>query len=323
MKVPRRRFLHLAACTVAMSAVSRVAWAQNYPSKPVRVIVPFPAGNATDVVARLVAQSLSERLGQPFVIDNRPGAGGNIGTEAAAKSQADGYTIVLLSPSATVNHAMGGKQGFNLIRDIAPVAGVGVAPYVMTLTPSFPAKTVPEFIAYAKANPGKVNMASAGNASAGHIVGELFKLMAGVDMVHVPYRSSFMPDLMSGQVEVAFAPISLPIAQIRSGDLRALAITTTTRSEALPGVPSVNDFVPGYEASAWYGFAAPRNTPSEIIDTLYREITAGLADSKLRSRFADLGSAVSLVSPPDFGKLLVEETEKWTKVIKFAGIKAG
>ena len=306
-----------------MPAVLRLAWAQNYPSKPVRVIVPFPAGNATDVVARLVAQSLSERLGQPFVIDNRPGAGGNIGTEAAAKSQADGYTIVLLSPSATVNHAMGGKQGFNLIRDIAPVAGVGVAPYVMTLTPSFPAKTVPEFIAYAKADPGKINMASAGNASAGHIVGELFKMMAGVDMVHVPYRSSFLPDLISGQVEVAFAPISLPIAQIRSGDLRALAITTTTRSEALPNVPSVSDFVPGYEASAWYGFAAPTNTPPEIIGTLYREISAGLADPKLKARFVDLGSAVSLVSPADFGKLLVDETEKWTKVIKFAGIKAG
>ena len=199
---------------------------------------------------------------------------------------------------------MGGKQGFNLIRDIAPVAGVGVAPYVMTLTPSFPANTVPEFIAYAKTNPGKVNMASAGNASAGHIVGELFKMMAGVDMVHVPYRSSFLPDLISGQVEIAFAPISLPIAQIRFGDLRALAITTTTRSEALPNVPSVSDFVPGYEASAWYRFAAPRNTPPEIIDTLYRAISAGLADPKLKSRFSDLGSAVSLVSPAGFRQTL-------------------
>jgi tripartite-type tricarboxylate transporter receptor subunit TctC len=321
--VPRRRFLHLAASTVAIPAVARFAWSQNYPSKPVRVIVPFPAGNATDIVARLVTQSLSERLGQPFVIDNRPGAGGNIGTETAAKSQPDGYTIVLLSPSATVNHAMGGKQGFNLIRDVAPVAGVGVAPYVMTLTPAFPAKAVPEFIAYAKANPGKVNMASAGTASAAHVVGELFKMMAGVDMLHVPYRSSFLPDLMSGQVDVVFAPISLPIAQIRSGDLRALAVTTSTRSEALPDVPPVSDFVPGYEASAWYGFAAPKNTPSEIIDTLYREIAAGLADPNLRARFAELGSSVSLVSPPNFGKLLLEETEKWAKVIKYAGIKAG
>ena len=321
MKCHRRCFLNLTASAVAAPAVSRFAWAQHYPSKPVRVVVPFPAGNATDVVARLVSQSLSERLGQPFVIDNRPGAGGSIGTEMAAKSEADGYTLVLLSPSATINHAMG-KQGFNLIHDIAPIGSVGVAPYVMTLTPSLQPKTVPEFIAYAQANRGKINMASAGTASAGHIVGELFKMMAGVDMVHVPYRSSFLPDLLSGQVQVAFAPISLPIAQIRSGELRALAVTTTKRSEALPDTPTVGDFVPGFEASAWYGFAAPRNTPSDIIETLYREMSLGVADPKLTSRLSALGASVSLVSPPNFGKLLVEESDKWTKVIKFAGIKA-
>jgi tripartite-type tricarboxylate transporter receptor subunit TctC len=303
-----------------MPAVVRVAWAQSYPSKPVRVIVPFPAGNASDVVARIATQSLSERLGHPFVIDNRPGAGGNIGTEAAAKSQPDGYTIVLLSPSATVNHAMGSK-GFDLLRDIAPVAGFGTAPYVVTLTRSFPAKTIPEFIAYAKANPGKINMASAGTGSTAHIVGELFKMMTGIDMVHVPYRSSFLADLISGQVQVAFAPISLVIAQVRSGELRGLAVTTTTRSDALPDVPTVSDFVPGYDASAWYGFGAPRNTPPNVIETLYREISASAADPKLKSRLSDLGSSVSLVSPPDLGKLLVDESAKWGKVIKFAGVK--
>jgi tripartite-type tricarboxylate transporter receptor subunit TctC len=215
-----------------------------------------------------------------------------------------------------------GSKGFDLLRDIAPIAGVGTAPYVVTLTRSFPAKTIPEFIAYAKANPGKINMASAGTGSTAHIVGELFKMMTGIDMVHVPYRSSFMADLISGQVQCAFAPIALGIAQIRSGELRGLAVTTTTRSEALPDIPTVNDFVPGYDASAWYGFGAPRNTPPDIIQTLYREMSASMADPKMKSRLSDLGSSVSLVSPPDFGKLLVDESAKWGKVIKFAGIKA-
>jgi len=323
MKLPRRGFLHLAAGAVALPVVSRPAWAQPYPSKPVRIIVPFPAGNATDIVARLAGQSLSEQLGQTFVIDNRPGAGGNIGAEAAAKAPADGYTLLLLSPSAAIGHGLSERLTFNVIRDIAPVAGVGLAPFIITLHPSFPAKTVPEFIAYAKANPGKINMASAGNASAGHVSGELFKMMAGVDMLHVPYRSSFLPDLLSGQVQVAFAPISLAIEQIRTGKLHALAVTTAVRAEALPDVPTVADFVPGYEASAWYGIGAPKNTPAEIIDKLNSAINVGLANPKMKSRVAELGATVNPGSASDFGTLLVQETEKWAKVIKFAGIKAG
>ena len=323
MKLPRRGFLHLAAGAVALPAISRPAWTQSYPSKPVRIIVPFPAGNATDIVARLVGQSLSEQLGQTFVIDNRPGAGGNIGAEAAAKAPSDGYTLVLLSPSVAIGHGLSERLTFNVIRDIAPVAGVGLAPFIVTLHPSFPAKTLPEFIAYAKANPGKINMASAGNASAGHVTGELFKMMAGVDMLHVPYRSSFLPDLLSGQVQVSFAPISLAIDQIRAGKLHALAVTTKTRAAALPDVPPVADFVPGYEASAWYGIGAPKNTPAEIIEKLNSAINAGLADPKMKSRFADLGATINPGSPSDFGTLLVQEAEKWAKVIKFAGIKAG
>jgi tripartite-type tricarboxylate transporter receptor subunit TctC len=323
MKLPRRGFLHLAAGAVALPAVSRPAWAQPYPSKPVRIIVPFPAGNATDIVARLAGQSLSEQLGQTFVIDNRPGAGGNIGAEAAAKAPSDGYTLLLLSPSVAIGHGLSERLTFNVIRDIAPVSCVGVAPFIITLHPSFPAKTVPEFIAYAKANPGKINMASAGNASAGHVTGELFKMMAGVDMLHVPYRSSFLPDLLSGQVRVSFAPISLAIDHIRAGKLHALAVTTAMRAEALPDVPTVADFVPGYEAGAWYGIGAPKNTPAEIIDRLNSAINVGFADPKMKSRIAELGATVNPGSASDFGTLLVQETEKWAKVIKFAGIKAG
>jgi len=323
MKFPRRRFLQLAAGTVALPAVLRSAWAQSYPSKPVRIIVPFPAGNATDIVARLVGQSLSEQLGQTFVIDNRPGAGGNIGAEAVAKSPADGYTLLLISPSAAISHSLSERLTFSVIRDIAPVSCVGIAPFIVALNPSFPAKTLPEFIAYAKANPGKINMASAGNASAGHVTGELFKMMAGVDMLHVPYRSSFLPDLLSGQVQVSFAPISLAIEPVRSGKLLALAVTTATRAEALPDVPTVADSVPGYEASAWYGIGAPKNTPPEIIDRLNSAINTGLADPKMKSRFADLGASINRGSAADFGTLLAQETEKWAKVIKFASIKAG
>jgi tripartite-type tricarboxylate transporter receptor subunit TctC len=287
----------------------------------VRIIVPFPAGNATDIVARLVGQSLSERLGHSFIIDNRPGAGGNIGTEAGAKSPADGYTLLLVSPSAAISPALYEKLNFNPLRDIAPVAGVGVAPYIVTLNPSFPAKTFPEFIAYAKANPGKVDYASTGSGSASHLCGELLKAMANIDMVHVPYRSSFLPDLLSGQAQVVFAPISLTIEHIRTGNLRALAVTTARRSEALPDIPTVSEFVPGYEASAWYGIGAPRNTPAEIIDKLNGEINIGLADPKMKSRLADLGATVNPGSASDFGKLLVQETEKWAKVVKAAGIK--
>ena len=245
MKFARRRFLQLAVGIVASPAVLRSARAQSYPSKPVRIIVPFPAGNATDIVARLVGQSLSEQLGQTFVIDNRPGAGGNIGAEAVAKSPADGYTLLLISPSAAISHSLSERLTFNVIRDIAPVSCVGIAPFIVALNPSFPAKTLPAFIAYAKANPGKINMASAGNASAGHVAGELFKMMAGVDMLHVPYRSSFLPDLLSGQVQVSFAPISLAIEPVRSGKLLALAVTTAMRAEALPDVPTVARFRAG------------------------------------------------------------------------------
>jgi tripartite-type tricarboxylate transporter receptor subunit TctC len=309
-----------------LPAVPRFAWAQTYPSqaypsKPVRIIVPFPAGNATDIVARLVGQSLSERLGQSFIIDNRPGAGGNIGTEAGAKSPSDGYTLLLVSPSAAISPALYEKLNFNPIRDIAPVAGVGFAPYIVTVHPSFPARTVPEFIAYAKGNPGKVDYASTGSGSASHLCGELLKAMAGIDMVHVPYRSSFLPDLLSGQAQVVFAPISLTLEHIRTGKLRALAVTTAMRSAALPDIPTVSEFVPGYEASAWYGIGAPRNTPAEILDKLNGEINAGLADPKMRSRLTDLGATVNPGSPSDFGKLLVQETEKWAKVVKAAGIK--
>jgi tripartite-type tricarboxylate transporter receptor subunit TctC len=321
MKIPRRRFLQLAASAVALPAVARVAWAQAYPSKAVRIIVPFPAGNATDIVARLVAQSLSERLGQSFIIDNRPGAGGNIGTEAGAKSPADGYTLLLVSPSAAISPALYEKLNFNPLRDIAPVARVGSAPYIVTLNPSFPAQTLPEFIAYAKANPGKVDYASTGSGSASHLCGELFKALASIDMLHVPYRSSFLPDLLSGQAKVVFAPISLVLEHVRAGKLRALAITTATRAEALPDIPSVSEFLPDYEASAWYGIGAPGNTPAEIITKLNGEINAGLADPKMKSRLAELGATVSPGSPSDFGKLLIEETEKWAKVVKAAGIK--
>jgi tripartite-type tricarboxylate transporter receptor subunit TctC len=325
MRFPNRRGIiqltaGVAALPIASGFAGTQAWAQAYPSKPVRVIVPFPAGNATDIVARLVGQSLSERLGQSFIIDNRPGAGGNIGTEAGVKAPPDGYTLLLISPSATISPALY-KLNFNFLQDMAAVAIVGLAPYVVTLNPSFPAKTVPEFITYAKAYPGKINMASTGSGSASHLCGELLKSMAGIDMTHVPYRSSFLPDLLSGQVDVAFAPISLSFDQIRVGKLRALAVTTATRSEALPDVPTVAEFVPGYEASAWYGIGAPGGTSAEIVQRLNREINAGLADPKMKSRFADLGASVSAGSPAEFAKLLAQETEKWAKVIALAGIK--
>ena len=289
-----------------------------------RIIVPFPAGNATDIVARLVGQSLSEQLGQTFVIDNRPGAGGNIGAEAVAKSPADGYTLLLISPSAAISHSLSERLTFNVIRDIAPVSCVGIAPFIVALNPSFPAKTLPEFIAYAKANPGKINMASAGNASAGHVTGELFKMMASVDMLHVPVSKQ----LSARSVERTGAGRRLlrylwRLSTVRSGKLHALAVTTAMRAEALPDVPTVADSVPGYEASAWYGIGAPKNTPAEIIDKLNSAINVGLADPKMKSRFADLGATINRGSASDFGTLLVQETEKWAKVIKFAGIKAG
>jgi tripartite-type tricarboxylate transporter receptor subunit TctC len=324
LKLPRRNFLHLAAGAAALPAVSRFAFAQAYPSRPVRVIVPFAPAGTTDILARLIGQWLSERLGQQFVIDNRPGGGGNIGTEAVVRASPDGYTLLLVTAANAINTTLYEKLNFSFIRDIAPVASIGGAPYVMVINPSLPAKTLPEFIAYAKADPGKVNMASAGTGAPSHVSGELFKMMAGVNMVHVPYRGGgpVMTDLLGGQVQVMFAPTPTSIEHIRSGKLRALAVTTATRSDALPDIPTVGDFVPGYEASNWYGAGIPKNTPAEIIDKLNKEINAGLADPGMKARIADLGATVFASSPADFGKLIADETEKWGKVVKFVGIKA-
>jgi tripartite-type tricarboxylate transporter receptor subunit TctC len=315
MKLPRRNFLHLAAGAAALSAGSRLVWAQAYPSRPVRVIVPFAPAGTTDILARLIGQWLSERLGQQFVIDNRPGSGGNLGTEAVVRAPADGYTLLLVGGWNAINATLYDKLNFNFLRDIMPVASIGGAPYVMVINPSLPAKTVPEFIAYAKANPGRVNMASAGTGAPSHVSGELFKMMAGVNMVHVPYRGGgpVMTDLLGGQVQVMFAPTPTSIEHIRSGKLRALAVTTATRSDALPDIPTVAEFVPGYEASNWYGVGIPKNTPAEIIDKLNKEINVGLADLKMKARFADFGGTPLVGSPADFGKLIADETEKWAR----------
>ena len=323
MTLPRRQFLHLATGAVAFSAISSSARGQTYPTRPVRIIVGFPAGGPADIVARLMAQWLSERLGQQFVIENRPGAASNIGTEAALKAPPDGYTLLQVTSTNAVNVTFYDNLNFNFISDIAPVAGIIRVPFVMELNPSVPANTVPEFIAYAKANPGKINMASGGIGTSVHIAGELFKMMAGVNLVHVPYRGSApaLTDMISGQVQVMFDVLTSSLQHIRSGALRALAVTTATRSEALPDLPTVGDFLPGYEASAWYGVAAPKNTPSEIVDKLNMEINAGLADSKLRARLADVGGTVIPGSPAAFGRLITEEIEKWGKVVKFSGAK--
>jgi tripartite-type tricarboxylate transporter receptor subunit TctC len=323
MKLPRRRFLQLAAAAATVPAVSPIARAQTYPAQPVRVIVGLAAGGGVDIVARLTGQWLSERLGRPFLIENRPGAGGNIGTEAVVRAPPDGYTLLLIAPANIVNATLYDKLSFNFIRDIAPVAGIISVPNVMVVGPSVPAKTVPEFIAYAKANPGRINMGSSGSGSTIHVSGELFKMMAGVDMVHVPYRGSgpALTDLIGGQVQVMFTTMPSVIEYIRAGTLRALAVTSATRSEALPDVPTVGDFVPGYEASAAYGVGAPRHTPADIVDKLNTTINAILADPKIKARLAELGGTVMPGSPADFGKFIVEETEKWGKVVKFAGIK--
>jgi tripartite-type tricarboxylate transporter receptor subunit TctC len=323
MKLPRRKFLHLAAGAAVLPAVPHIARAQAWPTRPVRWVVGFPPGGVGDTLARLVGQWLSERLGQQFVIENRPGAGGNIGTEAVVRAQADGHTLLLNSTANAISATLYDKLNFNFIRDIAPVAGIIRDPSVMVVPPSFPAKTVPEFIAYAKANPGKINMASNGNGNVPHVAGELFKMMAGINMVHVPYRGGApaVTDLLGGQVQVMFIAMTTSIEYIRAGNLRALAVTTATRSEVLPDLPTVGEFVPGYEASGFFGVAAPKNTPAEIIDRLNKEINAGLADPKMRARLTDLGSTVLALSPAEFGKLIAEETEKWAKVIRFAGIK--
>jgi tripartite-type tricarboxylate transporter receptor subunit TctC len=323
MKLPRRKFLHLAASAAALPAVSHIAWAQEYPTKPVRIIVGFAPGGGADIAARLIGQWLSERLGQSFVIENRPGAGSNIATEAVVRAPSDGYTLLLVSAPAAINATLYEKLSFNFIRDIAPVASISHVPHVMVVHPSFPAKTVPEFIAYAKANAGKINMASAGNGSTPHVAGELFKMMAGVNLIHVPYRSAgpALTDLLGGQVQVMFDNMASSIEHIRAGKLRPLAVTTTMRSETLPDVPTVSEFVPGYEVSNWFGVGAPKATPAEILDRLNKEINASLADPKLRARLADLGGTPLVGSPADFGKLIAAETEKWAKVIRAANIK--
>jgi tripartite-type tricarboxylate transporter receptor subunit TctC len=323
LKLPRRRFLHLAAGAAALPAVSRIAWAQAYPTRPVRIIVPFAAGGGNDIVARVIGQWLSERLGQSFIIENRPGAATNLATEAVVNAPPDGYALLLVGAPNAINATLYDKLNFNFIRDIAPVAGITRVANVMVVHPSVPAKTVPEFIAYAKSNPGKINMATNGNGSGSHMPGALFMIMTGVHMVHVPYRGTApaMTDLLGGQVQVTFGSMPGTIEYIRSGKLRPLAVTTATRSEALPDIPTLGDFLPGYESSSWYGIGVPRNTPAEIVNRLNKEINAGLADPKLRARLADLGGTVLPGSPAELGKLIADETEKWGKVIKFAGIK--
>jgi tripartite-type tricarboxylate transporter receptor subunit TctC len=332
LRLLRRRFLQLAAAVAALPAVTRVAQAQAistssghaYPTRPVRLIVGYSAGSNLDILARLMGQWLSERLGQPFVIENRPGAGSNLAAEAVVRAAPDGYTLLMVSAGNAINATLYDKLAFNFSRDIAPVAGIIRSTNVMVVSPSFPAKSVPEFIAYARANPGKINMASGGNGSMPHVAGELFKVMAGIDMRHVAYRGSppALADLLGGQVHVMFDLMSSSIEFIRAGKLRALAVTTATRSSVLPDVPAVREFVPGYEASGWQGIGVPRNTPVEIIDRINKEINAALADPRITARLADFGGTTLVLSPAEFGKLIADETGKWRKVVRAANIKA-
>jgi len=323
MNLPRRKLLQLAVGAAALPAVLRFAFAQSYPLQPVRMIVGFPAGQAADSLARIVAQALSQRLGQQVIVENRPGAGGNIGTEAVVRAAPDGYTILMeVMTSNAINATLYPNLNFNFIKDIAPVAIIGGGAYVMTVNPSVPAKTVPEFIAYAKAKPGKINMGSAGIGTPPHAFGELFKMLAGVDMVHVPYKGSYVPDLLSGQVQVVFAPIPTVIAHIKSGKLRALAVTATKHSEALPDTPTIAEFVRGYDASGYFGFGAPSRTPKDIIDKLNTEIKAIVVDPPIKEKLVSLGIEPMQLTSAEYGKLIVAETEKWTKVVKTAGMKA-
>ena len=324
MKLPRREFLHFSAAAIALPAVARLARAETYPSRPVHIMVGFAAGGPNDISARLIGQWLSERLGQQFVVENRSGAGGNVATELVVRAPADGYTLLLVPAPAAINATLYDNLNFNFIRDIAPVAGILRVPEVMVVNPAVPANTVSEFIAYAKANPGKINMASAGNGTVPHVAGELFKFMTGVDLVRVGYRGGgpALVDLMAGQVQVMFEPTLSTIGYIRAGKLRALAVTSATRSAALPDVPTVGEFVPGYEATAWFGIGAPKNTPADIIAKLNGEINAGLADAKIKERLADLGGEPMPMAPADFAKFIADETEKWGKVVRAAGIKA-
>jgi tripartite-type tricarboxylate transporter receptor subunit TctC len=325
MKLPhRRQFLHLAAGAAALPAVSRIARAEGYPMRPVRIVVGFAPGGTADIVARLMGQWLSERLGQQFVIENRPGAATKIATEAVVRAAADGYTLLIVGTTQAINATLYDKLNFHFIRDIAPVAGLTRVPNVIVVNPSVPATTVPEFIAYAKANAGKLSMASGGIGSSGHVSGELFKMMTGVNMAHVPYRGGApaLTDLLAGQVQVYFSPMPAAIEYIKAGKLRALAVTTAVRSEALPEIPTLGEFVPGYEASIWLGIGAPKATPAEIVNKLNKKINVALADANMKARLADLGGTVLPGSPVDFGKFVGAETEKWAKVIKSAGIKA-
>jgi tripartite-type tricarboxylate transporter receptor subunit TctC len=324
MKLPRRRFLHLAAGAAALPAVSRISWAQAYPARPVRIIAPTAPGGAPDILARLIGPWLSERLGQQFVVENRPGSGNNIGTEAVVRAAPDGYTLLMVSSSNAINATLYDKLNFVFLRDIAAVAGIISLPFVMVVNPSVPAKTVPEFTAYAKANPGKISFGSPGIGTPGHVAGELFKMMAGVEMIHVPYRGggAVLSDLLGGQVQALFGTTSLTVEQVMAGKLRPLAVTSATRWEGLPDIPTVGDFVPGYEASSVFGLGAPKKTPVEIVDKLNRAINAALDDPKLKTRLIDLGGTLLAGPPADFDKLIAADTEKWGKVIRGANIKS-
>jgi tripartite-type tricarboxylate transporter receptor subunit TctC len=325
MKLTRREFLHVAVGVIAFPTLSRGTVAPDYPTRPVRIIAGFSAGSTTDIIARLIGQWLQDRLGQPFVIENRPGAGGTIGTEAVVHASPDGYTLLLVSSAHAINATLYNNLSFNLISDITPIAAIVSVPNVAVINPSVSARTVPELIAYAKANPGKLNMASAGNGTSSHLAGELFKIMAGVNLVHIPYRGSppALTDLLGGQVEIYFAPMPPSIEYIRAGKLRALGVTGVVRSEALPDVPTVGEFVPGYEASTWAGIGAPRNTSAQIVDELNREINAVFTDPKMKARFDELGGTAIGGSPADFGRFIAAEIEKWGKVIRAANIKPG
>jgi tripartite-type tricarboxylate transporter receptor subunit TctC len=323
MKFPRRQFLQLAAGAAVLPAVSTIARAQAYPSRPIRVIIGYTPGGSADLTARLMGQWLSERLGQPFVIENRPGGGTNIATEAVVRAPPDGYTLLLAAPANAINATLYDKLNFNFLRDVEPVAGIIRFPNVVVVNPQVPVNSIPELIAYAKANPGKLNMASSGNGSTIHMSGELFKMLTGINMVHVPYRGGApaLTDMLSGQVQVMFDNIPTCAEHVKSGKLRGLAVTSTTRSEVLPDLPTVADFLPGYEASAWYGIVAPKNTPTDVIVTLNKAANAVLADPAAKTRFAELGAILLPGSAADFGKLLADETEKWGKVVKFSGAR--
>jgi tripartite-type tricarboxylate transporter receptor subunit TctC len=324
MTIPRRRFLHLAAGTAALPMTSQVAWTQAYPARPVRWIIGFAPGGTTDVISRLIVQYLTERLGQPFIVESRPGAATNLATEMVVRSPADGYTLLFIGSPNAINTSLYTRLNFNFSRDIAPVAAIVSVPTVMVVHPSVPVTTVPEFIAYAKANPGKINMASSGVGSTPHLAGELFKMMAGVDIQHVPYRGAApaMTDLLAGQVQVYFVTTPSSMQYIKSGQLRAIAVTTAKRVSELPGLPAISEFVPGYDASAWYGLGAPRDTPKDIINKLNREINAAVADASIKKRFDDLGCTIIAGSPADLAKLITDDTERWAKVVRFAGLKA-